>query len=295
MDKLMKISEMLRRFTLKSRQIRTQTLTSIGETFPAWTAYEPELVPPLVLMQQEGINVLEEWFRWAEEWSMILRVYGNITRTSHVLEIGCGLGRIAFPLRYVLSSEGSYNGFEICQEKVDFLTTKFHSSHPNFHFIWANVHNTFYNPGGQVQAENYSFPYASNSFDLVYAASVFTHLLPKAAENYFRETARVLKPNGQAIFSFFLLDNYRPEQPRPLGFARPNFNFEHTYGSYENGFMISNPRNPEEMTAYRLSLINHFSAQAGLEFAQAPVPGLWSGSTSTWVGAQDLIILRKPA
>lgn len=30
-------------------------------------AYEPELVPPLELMRQEGIDVLEEWFRRGEE------------------------------------------------------------------------------------------------------------------------------------------------------------------------------------------------------------------------------------
>ena len=35
-------------------------------------AYEPNLIPPLELMAQEGIVVLEDWFRWAEEWSMIL-------------------------------------------------------------------------------------------------------------------------------------------------------------------------------------------------------------------------------
>ena len=28
-------------------------------------------------MAHEGITVLEEWFRWAEEWSMLLRIYGG--------------------------------------------------------------------------------------------------------------------------------------------------------------------------------------------------------------------------
>lgn len=46
------------------------------------------------------------------------------------------------------------------------------------------------------------------------------------------------------------------------------------------------------MTAYSLSLIERFARQGSLELAQAPVPGLWSGSTSSWVGAQDLVILK---
>ena len=64
-------------------------------------------------MRQDGITVLEEWFRRAEEWAMILRVYGQLRLTSSVLEIGCGFGRVAFPFRYVFSMQGSYDGFEI--------------------------------------------------------------------------------------------------------------------------------------------------------------------------------------
>ncbi|HWP47981.1 MAG TPA: class I SAM-dependent methyltransferase [Candidatus Limnocylindrales bacterium] len=256
-------------------------------------AYEPDLIPPLSLMRQEGIEVLEEWFRWAEEWSMLLRIYGGITRQSAVLEIGCGLGRIAFPLRYILSSEGSYEGFDICRNKIIFLEQTFHRAYPNFRFLWADIHNTCYNPAGRISAAVYHFPYPDCTFDIVYAASVFTHMLPEATLNYFRESARVLKSGGRCVFSFFLLDNYRPGQPRPSGFARPLFNFDHPYGPYDDDFAIVEPDNPEQMTAYRFSLIQRFTLQAGLELVQAPLPGLWSGSTATWVGAQDLVILKK--
>jgi SAM-dependent methyltransferase len=225
---------------------------------------------------------------------MLLRVYGGITRNSAVLEIGCGLGRIAFPLRYILSAEGSYDGFEICDYKVAFLKQTFHQAHPNFRFVWANVHNTYYNPNGQVPAAEYRFPYLGGAFDIVYAASVFTHMLPEATAQYFRESARVLKSGGRCVFSFFLLDHYRPGQPRPSMFAQPVFNFDHPHGPYGGEFAIGEPKNPEEMTAYRLSLIERFATEARLELAQAPVPGFWSGSWPTWVGAQDLIVLKKP-
>lgn len=88
-----------------------------NNTYPPWIAYEPNLLPPLELMQQEGIDILEEWLRWGEKWNMLQRFYRNISSNSAVLEIGCGLGRTAFPLRYVLSSDGSYDGFEICRNK----------------------------------------------------------------------------------------------------------------------------------------------------------------------------------
>ncbi|MGB7085116.1 MAG: class I SAM-dependent methyltransferase [Phormidesmis sp.] len=255
--------------------------------------YDPALLPPLNLMRQEGISVLEEWFRWGEEWSMVLRVYGEITRNSSVLEIGCGLGRIAFPLRFILSSNGSYEGFEICQEKVDFLKRNFQPLYPNFNFSWANLHNTYYNPSGLIEPTHYQFPYPDETFDLVYAASVFTHMLPETTSHYFSETARVLKPGGRVVFSVFLLDNYRPSQPRPLGFNRSDFNFDHTYGEYGDSFAIAAPDNPEQMTAYRLQLIENFAADANLSWNQKPIPGLWSGTNTSWVGAQDLILLEK--
>jgi SAM-dependent methyltransferase len=281
MKNLFKITTDLKRIFWKTNTLRQP-----------WVAYEPDLIPQLDLMRQEGIDVLEEWFRWAEEWSMLLRVYGGITKNSALLEIGCGLGRTAFPLRYILSSDGSYDGFEICHDKIKFLQTTFHKAYPNFRFIWANIHNTFYNPKGQISAGDYRFPYPENSFDIVYAASVFTHMLPETTAHYFQQAARVLKPHGRCLFSFFLLDNYQPLQPRPLGFARPDFNFDHQYNNYGDDFAIVKPENPEYMTAYSLNLIKHYATQAGLELAQAPIPGLWSGSTSTWVGAQDLVVLK---
>ena len=256
-------------------------------------AYDPGLIPPPALMRQEGIDVLEEWFRWAEEWSMLLRIYGGVTRSSSVLEIGCGLGRTALPLRHLLTPPGSYDGFEICANKVAFLERAFHTAYPNFRFIWADIHNTYYNPSGRIRPADYRFPYPANAFDIIYAASVFTHMLPEATANYFQQSARVLKPGGRCLFSFFLLDNYCPGQSRPSQFAHADFTFEYHYGFYGNDFAIAQPQNPEQMTAYGLCFIEHCAAQAGLEVAQTPLPGLWSGSSPTWVGAQDLVILHK--
>ena len=137
------------------------------------------------------------------------------------------------------------------------------------------------------------FPYDNNQFDIVYAASVFTHMLPDITENYFKETARVLKKDGRVVFSFFILDNYRVGQSRPLGFSRAGFNFDHEWQSYGDVFRISNPNNPEEMTAYKKSLIENYALKAGMELVQDPVPGIWSGSFTTWIGAQDLVVLKK--
>jgi SAM-dependent methyltransferase len=255
-------------------------------------AFEPRLLPPAYLMQEEGIETLEEWFRWAEEWSMILRIYGKLTKNSVVLEIGCGLGRIAFPLRYVMLN-GYYEGFEICRNKVDFLKENFQSAYPNFNFTWANIKNTHYNPDGSIEAGDYCFPYADNQFDVVYAASVFTHMVPDNTANYFKESARVLKQNGRCVFSFLIFDYYEKERPRPLGFSDPFFNLDYHLDNYKDDFAISDPDDPEKLTAYSIRLIESLAEQAGLKCIGSPLPGLWSGNTDKWIGAQDLIILKK--
>jgi SAM-dependent methyltransferase len=260
-------------------------------SYPAWVADDPSLIPPLNMMAWEGIEVLETWFRWGEEWSVELRAYAGLSRGSSVLEIGCGLGRIAFQLRYVLDGTGRYEGFDIMRPKVEFLQKTLQRAHPNFRFTWADVRNTHYNPGGTHAAAHYRFPYPDETFDVVFAASVFTHMVPENTANYFREASRVLGPGGRCLFSFFLLDHYRRGAKRPPWFDRPDFDFGHRYGD-DDGCAIAVPGDTERMTAYGLAWIERAAASAGLSVAGPPLPGYWSGAPH-WIGAQDLVVLTK--
>jgi SAM-dependent methyltransferase len=257
---------------------------------PEWVAYEPALLPSRARMATEGIEVLEEWFRWGEEWSMLLRVYGGLAASSRVLEIGCGQGRVAFALRYILT-QGPYLGFDIDGEKIAFLQRTFHPAHPNFEFVWADVRNSFYNPAGRVPATDYRFPAPDRSQDLVFAASVFTHMVPEHTAHYFREAARVLAPAGRCVFSVFLLDHYLSGRTRRPGFDNPRFEFVNRYRDWGEAFATVEPSDPERMTAYRESLLERFAAEAGLQLVGPPLPGYWSGATDAWIGAQDLIVL----
>jgi SAM-dependent methyltransferase len=272
--------------------------TMLGRTpeaagYPDWLAYEPVLIPPPRLMRTEGITVLEEWFRWAEEWSMLLRVYGGLTRTSRVLEIGCGLGRVAFALRYVLE-KGEYLGFEIVREKVEFLERVFTPAHLNFRFVWADVANTYYNPNGRHSPTTYRFPAEDASQDVVFAASVLTHMAPANAAHYMSEAARVLRPGGRCLLSVFLLDQYRKGATRPSVFARPAFDFDHHDAEWGDEFAFVVPENPEQMTAFSRALLDRFADECGLAVEEV-APGMWSGASERWVGSQDLLVLRRPA
>ena len=291
----MSLRELFRRNKPASSDVLQQdgATAEVGIAAPIATAYDPDLIPPPELMRREGIDVLEEWFRWAEEWSAILRIFGGLTRHSNVLEVGCGLGRIAYALRFILTPLGTYHGFDIVPQKIAFLEHSFASAYPNFHFQLADVHNTTYNPSGQFQGAAFEFPYRDGEFDVVFAASVYTHLLPATAAQYMRESARVLKPGGRFVISVFLLDYYRRGHERPSGFTRHYFAFDHPYEGHSiERFAVATPEDPENTTAYSLSFLEEMATDAGLRLSQKPLPGLWSGTPDNWVGAQDLLILE---
>lgn len=257
-------------------------------------AYDPDLVPTPAMIAKQGVKSLEGWYRWAEEWSMLLRLLGGMRTDSHVLEIGCGLGRIPFALRHILEpGSGTYHGFDIAREKVQFAQRTLGSKYPNFHFTWADLNNTYYNPTRGPRPTDYRFPHEDATIDLVFAASVFTHMLPDATSHYFRESGRVLRPGGRCVFSFFLLDHYVAGTPRPALFQSKDFDFDHRHADYGSDFAMSHPDNQEKMTAYRLSFVDRMAADAGLRRVGEPVRGMWSGGSKNWIAMQDIVTLQR--
>jgi SAM-dependent methyltransferase len=124
-----------------------------------------------------------------------------------VLDVGCGIGKQAVPLTRYLTANGSYEGFDIVEEGTRWCTRQVTSRFPNFKFRHINVFNKHYNPGGNVLASEWKFPYSDGEFDFVCLISVFTHMLPDAVANYICEIGRVLKPGGKSFISFLLLND----------------------------------------------------------------------------------------
>ena len=286
----------LHRLLAERDQFRRDLLQRTRERDALWKhrSFDPELVPNQQLIRASGVLTLEGWYRWAEEWSMLLRVYGMMRTSSKVLEIGCGLGRVGFAIRHILDPRrGAYYGFDIATDKIEFAQNTLGKKYPNYHFTVANLNNTFYNPGDAPRPTEYRFPYQAAAMDVTFAASVFTHMLPDATGHYFRETARVLKPGGRAVFSFFLFDHYVPGRHRPGTFSAAIFNFDHARPEYGDDFALADPANPEMMTAYRLAFVKRMAADAGLVFEES-LPGMWSGAFDRWLAMQDIVVLRKP-
>ena len=75
---------------------------------------------------------------------------------------------------------------------------------PEFTFVHADVDEPHLNPGGTLPIADWRFPVADGSVDRALALSVFTHLDGPTARHYLRELARVLRPGGRALLTFFV-------------------------------------------------------------------------------------------
>src|SRR5262249_45691230 len=129
---------------------------------------------------------------------------GGLKSDHRVLDVGCGIGRMAIPLTQYLSPKGSYDGFDIVDFGIEWCRQYIGDKYPNFRFQMADICNKTYHPAGRYDASVYRFPYPNESFDFVFLTSVFTHMMPAEFENYLAEIARVLKPGGRVFSTFFL-------------------------------------------------------------------------------------------
>ncbi|PCI24765.1 SAM-dependent methyltransferase [Candidatus Peregrinibacteria bacterium] len=130
---------------------------------------------------------------------------GGLKPSDTVLDIGSGIGRMAIPLKEYLK-DGKYYGFDIDKRGVEWCQQNISKVSPNFHFEYVDIYNKYYNQSGKIQAHEFVFPYADNTFTFIFATSVFTHMMPNQIDQYFSEIRRVLKPGGTCFFTWFSID-----------------------------------------------------------------------------------------
>ncbi len=205
----------------------------------------------------------------------------GLTPDEAVLDVGCGIGRNAVPL---IGYVREYDGFDIMPEAVRWCQENITPRHPNFRFRLADVRNDRYNPQGTRTAPEYRFPYADDSFDLVFLISVFTHMLPRDMENYLSETARVLKPGGRCVISYLLLND---EARRNIETGAGAFDFRHEVGE---GCFAQLPELPEAAVAYEEGRVRALYAERALRIREPIRYGTWSCSPAMM---QDIIVASR--
>ena len=207
---------------------------------------------------------------------------GGLRPEDRVLEVGCGVGRMAIPLTRYLRGNGTYEGFDIVKSWVKWCRSRISPRFPNFRFQHANVSNTLYRRRGRPAA-TFTFPYPDRSFDFVFLASVFTHMLPDGVSRYVAEIARVLKPGGRCFLSCFLLDE---ENLQLVRHGKPLIAFPNDHGNYRTMSDVQ----PEAAIAYSEPYLRNVLSSHGLTIAEPVHFADWSGRREPTVMGQDIIV-----
>lgn len=147
-------------------------------------------VPPRELRALVGRPELREFVERPDYWE---------GEPKHVLDLGCGCGRLA---RWLLSGRRPerYVGTDLHAGMIEWCRN--YLAAEGFEYVHQDIANPRLNPNGTLRVA--SVP--KGTYDLVLAVSYFTHVLEDQADFYLDEIARVLAPQGTLFSTWFLFD-----------------------------------------------------------------------------------------
>jgi SAM-dependent methyltransferase len=249
---------------------------------PAKSGTTERLSPPDVLAQAVGGAFHET----GEEFLRHFVELGGLEPHHRVLDVGCGVGRMAVPLMGFLDARGRYDGFDVMADTVGWCQANIAPRDARFRFQRVDLQNRTYNRAGAAPASSFSFPYADGSFDFVFLTSVFTHMLPDDVRRYLSEIARVLAPGGRVLSTFFLLN------AESLALIRsglsPLFPFRHL----REECRVMNDAQPEDAVAYDEDRVRAWYDARGLAWTRRPIYGTWC-TRLHGLSLQDIVVARK--
>jgi SAM-dependent methyltransferase len=215
-----------------------------------------------------------------------LQHYGLVP-TAHVLEIGCGVGRLAYELASVLT-DGSYVGVDISPKAIGWLNEHYAPRLRAFRFDLLDIRNPRYRPRGSHAASEMRFPYPSEHFDVVAAFAVFMHISIEEIANYLTEIRRLLAPDG---FAAVTLRAVLPGQQPPPARGRD-------WVPVAAGVYSIFPELEHRSMAYDVSLARETIAAAGLSVV-AEIEGSWhlrpqDPTAGPRLGADAFVLRRTP-
>jgi len=250
------------------------------DTYECLTGKRPANTPPRGMVFVGYGDYNEQGKRFAEYFVKL----GGLQQHHRVLDVGCGIGRMAVPLVDFTGTKGSYEGFDIVKKGIVWCQKHISAKHPNFRFMHVGLHNELYNTNDRQQAKNFVFPYEDAEFDFVFLTSVFTHLMPPDTAQYIAEISRVLKPGGTCFCTFFLL-NTESKALLANGSSFMKFDFDH--GNYRLHSQKVETANVAYKEEYILSLLAKNNMQLkSLHYGQ------WS-ARKEYFDYQDILVAQK--
>jgi SAM-dependent methyltransferase len=229
----------------------------------------------------------EEYLAQGRRWVRYFRESCGLEPHEHVLDVGCGMGRIAIPLAGYLTPPGRYDGLELIPARVEWCERNITPRWPSFQFHRADVLNAWVNPAGKPASE-YEMPFPDGQFDFAFLISVFSHMVPADLENYLSEVSRVLKRGGRCLITMLLLNEDSLELLEQ-GKSLARHELPHDFGHYR----LATTENPGELVAYMEDYILDLYARCGLEVSHPVEYGGWSGRVTSAAIRQDRVLAYR--
>lgn len=252
-------------------------IESIKEKIMTWN--QP-LIPPKHL-RFDGPPGIETFKRNAQEFFDYYVNLCELNPDESILDVGSGIGRKTFLLTEYLNKNGSYDGFDIARAGIDWCAQRY-KKHKNFRFKFVDIFNKHYNPTGKIRASEFTFPYPSESFDLVVLNSVFTHMLLLDMDHYLSEIRRVLKRGGRCLLSYFLLNE---ESFNLIKSGKSTIDFQEFGDCW-----VADKNTPEIATGYDQAIVFKLIERHGFKVKSINY-GSWCGR-SKFLSYQDLIVIQ---
>jgi SAM-dependent methyltransferase len=210
---------------------------------------------------------------------------GGLRPDEAVLDVGCGVGRMAVPLTRYLRAPGHYRGFDPMRDCIDWCRRQITPRFPHFEFTSADVINPTYNPRGSVAPLEFRFPYADESFDFAVLTSVFTHVRAAHVVHYLGELRRVLRCGGRVLLTAFLLN---AESRALLAAGRGERRFAHALGDC----WADDPSRPEDAVAFEECWLLRHLSESGF-VPRGPIQyGAWPGR-ERFLSRQDVVVAAR--
>lgn len=241
-------------------------------------------VPDATAIRRVGSTGVEEFLATGLLLREALEQSGGLAPDHAVLDIGCGWGRLAMPLAARLGPAGRYLGMDAAAEAIAWCRRHVAEVDSRFRFHHADIRNSYANPQGRIAAAAATLVPWEERFDRVVAFSLFTHLLPDAMVRYLAEAARLCRPGGVLVATFFVLD---AEARSALAAGQADRAFPAKHGIAR----LSNPAIPEDAVAYDAAEMLALFDAAGFDAEWRP--GAWCPRSAPPFEYQDLVVARR--
>ena len=211
---------------------------------------------------------------------------GGLREDSRVLDIGCGIGRMAVPLtQYLDPQAGRYDGIDPVDDGIGWCQRTITPVYPNFAFHRLDIAHELYNPNGKISGKALALPFPDRHFDFVIMTSVVTHLPPAEVLVYLAEVRRILVPGGRLFMTAFVVD--RIAAANENGRRDPRLAFRR-YGESPCWFVPNQP--PLAAVGFEDGFLDMALRRAGLSVALKSL-GHWRGTNAGH--HQDFIVAKR--